>query len=114
MRRDKVEQYYVQQVPRARNLERPAILAIARLCQIWNERTLASISLKIVAGIVIPIRLVTIALSVAVAVISDACTPHQSARAPSRRYSFKRMADHKQWLTENVNVNTRSSGSTIS
>lgn len=50
-----------------------------------------------------------IALSVAFGAISTACTTHRSARVPGTPYSFKRMADRKQWLTENVNVNIRGS-----
>jgi len=54
-------------------------------------------------------REVAIALSIACgAVSSTGCTTHRSPPVPGS-YSFKRMADGREWLTENVNVNVAGS-----
>jgi len=51
-----------------------------------------------------PTCAVAVALSVAFGAVSTACTTHRSERVPGTPYSFKRMSDRHEWLTENVNV----------
>jgi uncharacterized protein (TIGR02145 family) len=54
-------------------------------------------------------RIVAIALSIVVGTASAACFARTSAEdqdASGAMYSFKRMADGKEWTTENLNVDT--------
>ena len=55
----------------------------------------------------IPVRIVAVALSVALGSLSAACFARRSANdqeAPGGRSSFKRLPDGKAWTTENLNV----------
>src|SRR5687768_5272417 len=57
----------------------------------------------------IQIRVVAIALSIAFSSVGAACLTHRSAKdqkVPGKIYSSRRMPDGKQWMTENLNVNT--------
>ena len=57
----------------------------------------------------IRVRVVALALSVAVGPVSAACFARGSAKdqaASAPMYSFKRMPDGKEWTTENLNVDT--------
>src|SRR5262245_38277605 len=46
-----------------------------------------------------------LAMSLGFAAFSTACTTQASVPVPSPSYSFKKMLDGRQWLTENVSVN---------
>jgi len=57
----------------------------------------------------IRVRVVAVALSIAVGPVSAACFARSSAKdqeASAAMYSFKRMPDGKEWTTENLNVDT--------
>jgi uncharacterized protein (TIGR02145 family) len=60
----------------------------------------------------IRIRVVAIALSIAFGSVGASCLTHRSAtdqKVPGTSYSSRRMPDGKQWMTENLNVNTEPS-----
>ena len=60
----------------------------------------------------IQLRVVTVALSIAFGSLCTACFDRRSADAqkPSAAvHSFKRMSDGKEWMTENLNVDTNGS-----
>ena len=55
------------------------------------------------------IRVVTISLSVAVGAVGTSCSTHRSAEdqpVPGTTYASRRMPDGKQWMTENLNVDS--------
>jgi uncharacterized protein (TIGR02145 family) len=57
----------------------------------------------------IRVRTALIALSIAIASLGASCSTHRSAKDQNTTntiYSDKRMADGKQWMTDNLNVNT--------
>src|SRR5687768_14729519 len=58
------------------------------------------------------LRVVAISLSIACGCVSTSCSTHSLAKdqhLPGTIYSSRRMPDGKQWMTENLNVNTRGS-----
>jgi uncharacterized protein (TIGR02145 family) len=60
----------------------------------------------------IRIRVVAIALSIALGSVGASCLTHRSAKnqkVPGTSYSARRMPDGKQWMTENLNVNAEPS-----
>lgn len=57
----------------------------------------------------IRIRVVAISLSIAFGSVGASCLAHRSAKdqnVPGTIHSSRRMPDGKQWMTENLNVNT--------